>query len=550
MRTSAKIATFLTSFALLGLTAQAFDTSHLPYSDNPSDLQTRVALSYLTEGKVILGNPDGTFRPNSKLNRAEFMEIAMRLLPPSSTTFTACFVDVPKDAWYSQNVCRAKAMGIVSGNAYPDRAPEAYPFEPSRNVKYEEVLKVLSKIYSVPLVGATGQWYQPYYQTAVARGLSLTGLVPGDSVTRAEMVRLVAAYKTDAEGTLSELRDAQAGRSSSSSSSKTSSSSSSSSSVSSGSGSSGVFDPNRANLSAQSQFALLGQTSPVLAGTKIFLQVEPLDVRKVTITLASAVSSIDSFEVYDQNSLFLGTATLDSSDSSNKTYVLNLSAGTFVVPQATERSIYVRARLRSYLSTGVGGQELQITSVNVQGTGAFSTSSYTANSTDTYNTFQIARARITTIENAGQDQGVLVAGSQVQIGSFRFQAEESDASASARLTSLTFTVDAAGVTLSNVKIVREGTSSMMTCTVSGMTVTCSPIDESLGTLDTTSPVTLTLYGDVSINSGATNASLRLRLNDPGTTTTPGAIAWTDGSTNFTWVGGFTSPVAGSTTYRQ
>ncbi|MDD5470132.1 MAG: hypothetical protein PHO92_05040, partial [Candidatus Peribacteraceae bacterium] len=58
---------------------------------------------------------------------------------------------------------------------------------------------------------------------------------------------------------------------------------------------------------------------------------------------------------------------------------------------------------------------------------------------------------------------------------------------------------------------------------------------------------ITLYADVRIPSGASKASLQLRLNQPGSVAEAGAVRWTDGSQSFHWVAGDT-PLVRSTIF--
>ncbi|MBT4586184.1 S-layer homology domain-containing protein, partial [Candidatus Peregrinibacteria bacterium] len=97
--------------------AISYDTESLNYSDRSQfSGQEAMAISVLSQEKVLLGNPDGTFNVKSNLNRAEFITIAMRLLDDSDIQFDLeCFPDVRPFIWYAASVCEAKALGIVSG---------------------------------------------------------------------------------------------------------------------------------------------------------------------------------------------------------------------------------------------------------------------------------------------------------------------------------------------------------------------------------------------------------------------------------------------------
>jgi hypothetical protein len=537
----------------LAMFARTFDTSHLPYTDSPKDRATALAVSYLTEEGIIQGNADGTFRANSNLNRAEFITIVTRMLPATTVTINKpCFPDVPVGLWYTPAVCYAKSLGIVRGNAKPGVAENKWLFEPNRAIQYEEAVKVLTELLAIPYVETNeGEWYSPYVQGAAEKDLAISGLMPGDKITRGEMARLTAAFKVYAAGDLDDYRAAEKGISSSSSSVKSSSSSSksstgssvsSSSSVSSGTGSA-VYD-NRTDTTIRSQMALLGEVSPILFGTKIFLTSEPMHVRTITVTLAAPASSVDAFLIYDQNRKFLGTATLQGTD-----YVLSLQGSALVIPKSQDFSIYGRARLSANNAGGTSGQNIQVQTVRIQGIGEWSDSSYTASSIETYSVYQSARARITKVENAGGVNGVLVGGTNQEIGNFRFTAERSDQSAHSRITALTFQIEqTGGVSLANPVIRRSGSSSTHACSLSGSNlIACTNIPESFGTMD--EPAVLRLYADVTVPNGASNASLRLTLNQGGSTTQAGAIAWTDGTTVFTWVP-FDTPIARGTAYSQ
>ncbi|MDD5025920.1 MAG: S-layer homology domain-containing protein, partial [Candidatus Peribacteraceae bacterium] len=178
------------------IAAAMYDTKHLPYSDAPSDTETAVAVSTLTEEGIVQGYTDGTFKPQRLVNRAEFLKMAMRagggeVLPIADTT---CFVDVPPASWYAPFVCAAKRDGIVSGNALVGVSSLQWTFDPLRPVQYEEALKMLVKVYGLPSLGQSGEaWYDRYFRIANERGVGLQTWA-GHRLTRAETARLVVAF--------------------------------------------------------------------------------------------------------------------------------------------------------------------------------------------------------------------------------------------------------------------------------------------------------------------------------------------------------------------
>lgn len=84
--------------------------------NKPSDLNTEEHIAY------IAGYSDGTVRPNASITRAEVAMIFYRLLDDDAhakyDTTANAFSDVPSGRWYSAAVSTLSAMGVLSG--YPD----------------------------------------------------------------------------------------------------------------------------------------------------------------------------------------------------------------------------------------------------------------------------------------------------------------------------------------------------------------------------------------------------------------------------------------------
>lgn len=538
--------------------ARTYDTSHLPYSDAPEDRETAVAVSVLTEENILFGNPDRTFRPDALLNRAEFMQIAMRLLGPDTLNLQEnCFPDVSLTAWYAQPVCRAKLLGIVRGNAVEGVPENEWRFEPSRSVHYEEAVKVLVNLYALPTgveeTGTSADWYVPYIEAAQNANLSISALRPGDTITRGEMARLVANFYANAYGELDLLRSAQSGSSSSSSSVSSSSSSSvssvssTSSSTSSSSSSSVILDP-LGDTTIRSNFILLGTTSPILGSANILSTGEPIDVDSFYLDLLDANSSISGFLVYNENQQYIGRATLDSSISGNRRYRVSVSNKNIVIEQNKEYSFYVRAETRSPDNGGVGGVPVRIDSLGVQGTGVWSSNNYTKLSTETFLTYQTADAVIERIDPVGETNSPLVAGPSRDIAAFTIEGAIAANSADLRITDLEFYASkSSNVSLTNIYLRRKDDTTLHACNLASNVITCSSIPASIGTVEDSPNTDIELLADVVIADGSTNGSLQITLIEPGSPSSSGDVTWTDGDTTFTWVAE-ESPVARATYY--
>jgi hypothetical protein len=457
-----------------------------------------------------------------------------------------CFPDVASTAWYAEDVCRAKALGLVRGNAVAGVSSSLWRFEPARDIQYEEAVKILVELYELPISGDTEgmDWYVPYINAAQNRDVDISGLRAGDRITRGEMARLAIAFVAWSEDRLDELRDAET-MSSSSSSRSSSSRSSSSSSRSSSSSSRSSSSSSVVAETVRSHILVLGTTTPTLASVDFFSDSEPVDIDEVTVTFASPVQSIGSLLLYNGSGAQIGTAT--SVGGSTTQFRASIAHGNLLLPYRQENSLSVRARLKSEDTGGVSGEEVRVQTITATGVGRWSSEDYTVSSTDTFPESETAFATITDITNAGANEGIVVSGANRILADFIVHADTPESLHQVELGTLRFEIEqAGGVTLSNVSLQTEGNAASSPCVVSGGAVTCSSIDTDVGTVEDT--LRLRLIGDVSVPGGATNPTLRLVINEPGTTTNDGDITWSDGTTTFTWID-LDQPAFGGTTWR-
>lgn len=157
----------------------------------------RGQIEVLEEQAIVQGYPDGTFRPNAQINRAEFLKILWKAVeggvsPPRGTR---CFLDFTEEEWYWAYACAAKERGIVRG--YPDGS-----FGGDRPINTVEALKMVIEAWGIPYGGVNGRpWYAPYQD--VARGLGVMNLLPADPsylLTRGEMAAIVVAFLEPFDG--------------------------------------------------------------------------------------------------------------------------------------------------------------------------------------------------------------------------------------------------------------------------------------------------------------------------------------------------------------
>ncbi len=175
-----------------GLINQDFvdEMSAVPvFDDLTVDDNNYIAISNLYDMGIISGYPDGTFRPDNELNRAELLKILVESYygTPDEYTYRNCFTDVGTE-WYAKYVCYSKAQGWING--YSDGT-----FRPANSVNKVEALKMILEVFEqeiIPASGAifqdvsSGQWYSDYVNTAKELGLleEIGNYYPSSNISR------------------------------------------------------------------------------------------------------------------------------------------------------------------------------------------------------------------------------------------------------------------------------------------------------------------------------------------------------------------------------
>lgn len=125
------------SVVLQGLTPVAF-AEEAPAGSAASDYETHWAkeaiLSAMASG-IVQGYPDGSFKPNNAITRAEFFVMVNNAFKFTATS-PVTFSDVSADAWYAPHVARAQAAGYITG--YPDGT-----IRPGNNITRQEAAAII-----------------------------------------------------------------------------------------------------------------------------------------------------------------------------------------------------------------------------------------------------------------------------------------------------------------------------------------------------------------------------------------------------------------------
>lgn len=165
-------------------------TAQASFVDVPSSHPNYEAINYVQGKNIVEGYSDGTFKPDTTINRAELTKIIMAT-EFEEETITNCNVynnglsDVPADAWFAPFVCTAKANGVING--YDDGT-----FKPGQNVTFVEAAKIISLGFGQNLTPDTALWYRPYVEYLSEKGAipeSVTAVAK--NISRGEMAEMI-----------------------------------------------------------------------------------------------------------------------------------------------------------------------------------------------------------------------------------------------------------------------------------------------------------------------------------------------------------------------
>lgn len=97
------------------------------------------SIEQMAASKRINGYPDGTFKPDRQVSRAEFVNMANQTFGLSGTAANTNFNDVKSADWFYPQVSAAQSVGYIQG--YPDGT-----FKPNQSISREEAAAVLARL--------------------------------------------------------------------------------------------------------------------------------------------------------------------------------------------------------------------------------------------------------------------------------------------------------------------------------------------------------------------------------------------------------------------
>jgi len=180
------------SYFVFSTTAMAGTVARFTDMQSENDL-SEIIESLANEG-IINGYPDGTFRPENLVNRAEIVKLvneAFTDFSPNKKLIDTCFNDVPARSWFTPYVCYSKEKNYING--YPDGS-----FKPQQDVNLVEALKIVT----LPINGEQNNaevgedWYKNMLVNALEKNYIPTTFVkPDQKVSRGEMAEIIYRVK-------------------------------------------------------------------------------------------------------------------------------------------------------------------------------------------------------------------------------------------------------------------------------------------------------------------------------------------------------------------
>jgi len=143
----------------------------------PTDINGHWAHSQIAnmiEQGVFAGYPDGTFKPDTPITRAEFITVINRAFNFTATA-NSSYTDVSSSDWFMPEVAQAQAAGYISG--YLDGS-----MKPDQQISRQEVAIIVVKVMHLDIAGtdaltkftdfaAIPTWSSPACAAMVKEGL-------------------------------------------------------------------------------------------------------------------------------------------------------------------------------------------------------------------------------------------------------------------------------------------------------------------------------------------------------------------------------------------
>ncbi|GGH20833.1 hypothetical protein GCM10008013_18400 [Paenibacillus segetis] len=192
----------LTKYAVFAIGQASDATENTKQPTNFSDISGHWAeanIKQAVSAGILSGYPDGTFKPNDSITRAEFAVMLMNALKPQGDGVALTFVDKTKiGTWAQKSVMQAVNAGFITG--YDDNT-----FRPNVEITRPEMAVMIAKVLaqsfeSVTATGFEDDRYIPDWAKGAVAAMKNLGIIegkgmnqfaPSEKTTRAEAVTVL-----------------------------------------------------------------------------------------------------------------------------------------------------------------------------------------------------------------------------------------------------------------------------------------------------------------------------------------------------------------------
>jgi len=190
---------------IIGMMSATMSTALAAFSDVNSANVNYDAVLYAEQNNIVDGYPDGSFKPNNNINRAEFTKIVVGAFTgynpsqdPSGFDIYALvgvnFSDVVSGEWYIPYLRKAVSTEMISG--YPDGT-----FKPAANINFAEASKIIVVGFGGDFAGAgypPEDWFHKYVNILEEKHAIPTTIQRFDQIiTRGEMIEIIYRLKAN-----------------------------------------------------------------------------------------------------------------------------------------------------------------------------------------------------------------------------------------------------------------------------------------------------------------------------------------------------------------
>jgi hypothetical protein len=139
------------------------------FSDVPTSYWGYNAITSLSSKGIVSGYPDGTFKPDNQITRAEFATMLVKALGLNTNGTTGTFTDVTAGAWYYGTVNAAASAGIVYGIG-------DHLFAPNALVTREQMAVMVAKALGTKAPAVNGTELSAFSDSSTVSSWAVSGM--------------------------------------------------------------------------------------------------------------------------------------------------------------------------------------------------------------------------------------------------------------------------------------------------------------------------------------------------------------------------------------